>query len=169
MRLTCDYFVVVAIATPLVTSFAFHTAENRNRLMMTSHSDGQCFLWDMRTGRALSSVSSHKNQTRAIDFSTNGHSLLTASLDGLIGVSECREEPWARSAEANEFVGENGDDNGGGRQVSVSTLAMLKAHRGRVLQARWRPTAPAAFITSSTDCAVLLWTISGVGMRVRSY
>lgn len=153
--------------TRLVTSFAFRTTENRNRLMMTSHADGQCFLWDMRTGRALSSVSSHKNQTRALDFSPNGHSLLTASLDGLIGVSECREEPWTSSAAAIGSVGEKGHD--GGRQVSVSTLAMLRAHRGRVLQARWRPTAPAAFVTSSTDCAVLLWTISGVGIGVQSY
>lgn len=154
--------------TCLMTSFAFHTAGNRNRLMMTSHSDGQCFLWDMRNGRALSSVSSHKDQTRALDFSPNGHSLLTASLDGLIGVSECREQPWTRSAAANASEGDIGNDDGG-RQISVSTLAMLRAHRGRVLQARWKPTAPAAFITSSTDCAVLLWTISGVGMGVQSY
>ncbi|CAN0098202.1 unnamed protein product, partial [Laminaria digitata] len=111
-----------------------------NRLVATAHSDGYIFLWDMRTGRALSSVIRHKDQTRFLDFSVNGNSLLTASYDGLVSVCDCRKK--------------------GQPDVDVSVSAMLRAHGGRVLQARWRPTAgPPAFLTSSTDCTVMLWSL----------
>ena len=48
-------------------------------------------MWDMRTGRALASVLHHTDQTRSLDFSQDGSSLLTASYDGLIGVCDCSD------------------------------------------------------------------------------
>lgn len=51
-------------------------------------------------------------------------------------------------------------------------MSMLRAHGGRVLQAKWKPRTAVsggglgyggrpAFLTSSTDCTVMLWTLSG--------
>lgn len=52
----------------------------------------------MRTGRALSSFLHHTDQTRALDFSRDGNSLLTASFDGLVGVCDCRRRTNASSS-----------------------------------------------------------------------
>lgn len=154
----------------------------------------------MRTGRALSSVFHHNDQIRSLDFSPNGHALLTASYDGLIGVSQCRAEGGGRggntghqgtrgfaspgfiaagaseptlpppqspsdqmlenaTAVRRKLVGDSSRNEPHSGGVSMSGLAMLRAHGGRVLQARWRPTGRPAFLTSSTDCAVMLWSL----------
>lgn len=147
--------------------------------MATSHSDGYCFLWDMRTGRALSSIAHHSDQTRTLDFSRNGNSLLTASYDGLIGVCDCRGPETTKPTASSPFqaagataaapvadgtLGSSGNSVDKDPQVAVSSLAMLRAHGGRVLQACWRPTGPPAFLTSSTDCTVMLWSLPEAGM-----
>lgn len=62
-------------------------------------------------------------------------------------------------------------------QVNVSVLSMLRGHGGRVLQAKWKPPggdiglsrrgggggggfSRPAFLTSSTDCTVMLWSLT---------
>ncbi|CAN0574057.1 unnamed protein product, partial [Ectocarpus sp. 12 AP-2014] len=61
---------------------------NTHRLVATAHSGGCIFMWDIRTGRALTSILHHTDQTRSLDFSQDGSSLLTGSFDGLIGVCD---------------------------------------------------------------------------------
>lgn len=92
----------LAAAPPPLPEPPFH-----GRLISTAHSDGYVFMWDMRTGRALSSVLHHTDQTRSLDFSRDGSSLLTASYDGLIGVCDCRPRaaPAASPGEASSGSG----------------------------------------------------------------
>ncbi|CAN0165344.1 unnamed protein product [Scytosiphon promiscuus] len=165
------------------------------RLISTAHSDGYVFLWDMRTGRALSSVLHHTDQTRSLDFSQDGSSLITASYDGLVGICDCRPRGASSSAmatattisaatttDSGSSAGMRSMLSGDGRrgsvtedpEVDVSMLSMLRAHGGRVLQGKWKPRGGMfgsgrrrqkvgfgrpAFLTSSTDCTVMLWTL----------
>ncbi|CAM9882168.1 unnamed protein product, partial [Ectocarpus fasciculatus] len=145
------------------------------RLVATAHSGGCIFLWDIRTGRALTSILHHTDQTRSLDFSQDGSSLLTASFDGLIGVCDCR--PRGTQSTASLRLGNppalGGASGAEDPEMDVRVMSMLRAHGGRVLQAKWKPR-PAiggggglgyggrpAFLTSSTDCTVMLWTLSG--------
>lgn len=143
--------------------------------MATSHADGSCFLWDLKAGRAISTLIHHTDQTRSLDFSIDGSSLLTASYDGLTGVSRCRGfssnngagsggprrpvHSWNLLRGNPRSSGTGGNDDQAPPAPGLSLMASLRAHRGRVLQACWRPTGPPAFLTSSTDCCVLLWSL----------
>lgn len=78
--------------------------------------------------------------------------------------------PWifpgtAAAADAAAVVETGRDGVAGAQAPEFSILATLRAHRGRVLQARWRPTGPPAFLTSSTDCSVMLWSLPQPQMR----
>lgn len=98
-------------------------------------------MWDMRTGRALSSVLHHTDHTRSLDFSRDGGALLTASYDGLVGVCDCR--PRVASA-ASPGESSNGDGGGaagdpqvctgwwwwGGRVVLLHGGVAVGVHRG---------------------------------------
>lgn len=86
-------------------------------------------MWDMRTGRALSSVVHHTDQTRSLDFSRDGSSLLTASYDGLVGVCDCRP----REASGASPPGEPSSSGGGSGSGGVgNTGPQVRGGGGRV-------------------------------------
>lgn len=57
------------------------------------------------------------------------------------------------------MAGAGGDGGGEESAAGLTLVASLRAHRGRVLRACWRPAGPPAFLTSSTDCSVVLWSL----------
>ncbi|CAN0019030.1 unnamed protein product, partial [Discosporangium mesarthrocarpum] len=151
-----------------------------SRYVATSHNDGSCLFWDIRMGmdaegervgragggsdsagkaqgRCVSTMLHHSDETRAMDFSPTGSHLLTASFDGLTTICQCTSGVKKQGHEME--IKRRGPPPRETSHPSLTALATVRAHGGRVLQACWRPKGDPVFLTSSTDCTVMLWAL----------
>lgn len=122
---------VITKCTSATHSLSFcPTDEN---IAASSHENGDCCLWDLRTGKQLSQHSIHRDECRSIQYSPDGKWLLTGSFDGTVCIAEVAENR------------------------SLRPVASFAQHRDKVLSAGWHPTIP-AFVSTGADKMIKLWT-----------
>ena len=105
---------------------------NRGRLVTMTNSDQAARIWEVHSGKLLSTLAAHSNSINSVAFSQNGQRLATASEDQTACVWDAQD----------------------GRLVGV-----LEGHRAAVLSARFSADGR-RLVTASSDGTAQLWDVT---------
>jgi WD40 repeat protein len=94
-------------------------------LAAVSHKDGGVSLWNLRAAKLEDTLLYHNADCRTVEFSSDGHWLLSSSFDYTIGVLE----------------------------MATKQVTKLKFHNDRVVNAKWHTQLPIILSTSADKTA----------------
>ena len=97
-------------------------------LAAVAHSDGTVSIWNLTAGKLQDSYLYHNADCRSVEFSSDGHWLLTSSFDYSIGVME----------------------------MATGETHKLACHSDRVVNARWHASLPIILSTSADKTAKII-------------
>lgn len=128
------------------SSTSSHSGNRRaSALVAVGQRNGSVSLWDLRSGRRLSTRRElHAKECRSVDFSPDGHWLLSGSFDGCIALCA---------------LGNRGSSSNSSAQSRrcLQLANTFRFHSDKVLTVRWDPATPSIFASTSADKTVCLW------------
>ncbi|KAI9670741.1 MAG: Pre-rRNA-processing protein ipi3 [Caeruleum heppii] len=146
-----------------VTSLAFAGEEDEGGVgvLIMGTEEGRCMLWEVATGRQITTPASHLQSVDVLAVSRDSTYLLSGSADSNIHV-------WSLPALLS--FSESSDTPGHSSSSSTSPLHTLSAHRAAItaLEAGHSTTSSAIAISAARDSSCIVWNIS-TGELLRTF
>jgi guanine nucleotide-binding protein G(I)/G(S)/G(T) subunit beta-1 len=137
-----------------------------NETLATASGDGTVKLWDVHSGRELSTFLGHGKHVTSMDINRERGVFVSSSYDGVVKLWDPREkmpdgdgrESSSKPVKVSTAAAAAVDDDAKEPEASRERRGTLIGHTGEVSAVRWFPTGD-AFATGGDDGCVRLWDL----------